>query len=154
MHLKEAYNKTLETMRMTSGGGEKFPEVPVEKVWEDIVKKLRDYSFDVGTYGSLNEYAKKMAYFFHASIQGSGAYPGAADTVKLVAERGVLHSHVEPRGSFHATFVVDEHFARNVAPEREAIARMNVGASGPCPLPPRQYEGPEARVRRLAMTQI
>src|SRR5436305_13968114 len=88
MHLKEAYTKTRETMRMTSGGGEKFPEVPVEKVWEDILKKLRDYSFDVATYGSLNEYAKKIAYFFHASIQGSGAYPGAAETLRMIREGG------------------------------------------------------------------
>jgi hypothetical protein len=88
MHLKEAYTKTLSTLRMTSGGGEKFPEVAVERVWEDILKKLRDYSFDVGTYGSMNEYAKKIAYFFHASIQGSGAYPGAAETLRMIREGG------------------------------------------------------------------
>lgn len=88
MHLKEAYTKTLSTLRMTSGGGERYPEVPVERVWEEILKKLRDYSFDVATYGSLNEYAKKIAYFFHASIQGSGAYPGAADALRMVAEGG------------------------------------------------------------------
>lgn len=84
--LKEMYTKVLTTMRMAGSGGERYPEVAVERAWEDIVKKLRDYSFDVATYGSLNEYARKMAYFYHASIQGAGAYPGAADTLRALAE--------------------------------------------------------------------
>lgn len=88
IHLKEAYTKTLGTMRMVGGGGEKLPEVADERVWEDIVKKLRDYSFDVVTYGSLNEFARKMAYFYHASIQGAAAYPGAAETLRMLNEGG------------------------------------------------------------------
>ena len=34
------------------------PEVQVERVWDDIVKKLfqKDYTFDAATYGSMNEY--------------------------------------------------------------------------------------------------
>ncbi|HJZ59116.1 MAG TPA: HAD family hydrolase [Gemmataceae bacterium] len=87
VHLKEAYTKALTTLRMV-GTGEKFPEVAVERVWEDVVKKLRDYTFDVLTYGSLNEFARKIAYFFHASIQGSGPYPGAAETIKMIREGG------------------------------------------------------------------
>jgi hypothetical protein len=86
VHLKEAYLKALTTMRMAGGGGEKYPEVAVERAWEDVVKKLRDYTFDVLTYGSLNEFARKMAYFFHASIQGAGAYPGAAETTRMLTE--------------------------------------------------------------------
>lgn len=84
--LKEMYTKLLTTMRMAGSGGEKHPEIAVERAWEEIVKKLRDYSFDVATYGSLNEYAKKMAGFYHASIQGTGAYPGAAETVRALFE--------------------------------------------------------------------
>jgi FMN phosphatase YigB (HAD superfamily) len=33
---------------------------------------------------------KKIAYFYHASIQGAGPYPGAADALRMSAERGVL----------------------------------------------------------------
>jgi FMN phosphatase YigB (HAD superfamily) len=86
IHLKESYTKALTTLRMTGSGGEKFPEVAVEKAWETVVKQLRDYTFDVLTYGSLNEFARKMAYFFHASIQGVGAYPGAAETLRMLAQ--------------------------------------------------------------------
>ena len=51
-----------------------------ERIWDDIVKKLqqKEYTFDAGTYGRVGEFVKKIAYFYHASIQGAGAYPGAA----------------------------------------------------------------------------
>lgn len=92
-YMKELFDKALTTLRLTAGGGgEKFPEVQTERVWDDIVKKLqqKEYRFDAGTYGSLDDYVKKIAYFYHASIQGAGAYPGAADALKLLAERGIL----------------------------------------------------------------
>ena len=74
---------------MAGSGGEKYPEVQVERVWDDIVKKLqqKEYTFDAATYGSVNEYVKKIAYFYHASIQGAGAYPGAADALRWSADR-------------------------------------------------------------------
>jgi FMN phosphatase YigB (HAD superfamily) len=92
-YMKELYRKALTVLRMTGAGGEKYPEVQVERVWDDIVKKLfqKEYTFDAATYGSMNEYVKKIAYFYHASIQGAGPYPGAADALKRVAQRGVLN---------------------------------------------------------------
>jgi hypothetical protein len=82
-YMRELYTKALGTLRMTGGG-----EAPSEKVWDDIVKKLfqKDYQFDATTYGSMNEYVKKIAYFYHASIQGAGPYPGAAEAVRLIGE--------------------------------------------------------------------
>ncbi|HEY2911336.1 MAG TPA: HAD hydrolase-like protein [Gemmataceae bacterium] len=84
IHLKEALLKAITTLRMTGSGGEKHPEVAVERAWDDVLKKLRDYNFDVVTYGSMNELAKKMAYFYQASIQGAGCYPGAAEIVRAL----------------------------------------------------------------------
>ena len=91
-YMKELFRKALTVLQMTGSGGEKHPEVQCERVWEDIVKKLfqKEYSFDTATYGSMNEYARKIAYFYHASIQGTGPYPGAADTLKTLADRGVV----------------------------------------------------------------
>jgi FMN phosphatase YigB (HAD superfamily) len=91
-YLKEMYKKALTTLRMAGSGGEKYPEVQSERVWDDIVKKLfqKDYQIDATVYGSANEFVKKVAYFFHASIQGYGAYPGAADAVRLAADAGKL----------------------------------------------------------------
>src|SRR5262245_38842386 len=89
-YMRELYTKALTNLRMTGGGGEKHPEVASERIWDDIVKKLqqKEYTFDAGTYGPQPEFVKKIAYFFHASIQGCAAYPGAAVAVRLVSECG------------------------------------------------------------------
>jgi len=91
-YLKELYQRALTQLRLTSGGGEKYPEIASERIWDDIVKKLmqKEYQFDVVLYGALNEFVQKIAYFFHASIQGTGAYPGASEAIRLVAERGCV----------------------------------------------------------------
>lgn len=91
-YMKELFNKALTVLKLAGSGEEKFPEVQVERVWDDIVKKLsqKEYTFDAATYGSMNEYVKKIAYFYHASIQGTGPYPGAADALKLLADRGIV----------------------------------------------------------------
>jgi FMN phosphatase YigB (HAD superfamily) len=101
-YLKEMYRKALTTLRMTGSGGEKHPEVQSERVWEDIVKKLfqKDYAIDAGVYGSFNEFVKKLAYFFHASIQGCGAYPGAAEALRAVSEFGKLQGLLADGQSF------------------------------------------------------
>jgi FMN phosphatase YigB (HAD superfamily) len=71
--------------------GEKYPEVAVEKVWEAILMRLmqKEYKFDVSFFGSLNELSRKVAYFFHASLQGTAAYPGAAAALNHVHGAGL-----------------------------------------------------------------
>ncbi len=89
--LKELFKKAFDSLRFSGSGGEKLPEIPAERIWDEIVKKLiaREYKIDAIQYGSQAEFTKKIAYFYHASIQGTGCYPGAADTLKLLADRGV-----------------------------------------------------------------
>ena len=57
-----------------------------------MIKKLlqKDYKFDCNFYGALNEFSRKVAYFFHASLQGSAAYPGAAAALRHVKRLGVF----------------------------------------------------------------
>lgn len=88
--LKAMYDRALTTLKMVGSGGEKYPEVQSERVWEEVVKKLRDYKFDAAVLGGMPDFVQKLAYFYHASIQGTGPYPGAADAFRLVAERGKL----------------------------------------------------------------
>src|SRR5205807_2186024 len=38
----------------------------------------------------LNELGRKVAYFFHASLQGTACYPGAAEALRTLTERGVV----------------------------------------------------------------
>ena len=89
-YMKELFRKALTQLQLAGSGGEKYPEVLAEKVWDDIVKKLvlKEYAYDAATYGGFDDFTKKVAYFYHASIQGCGAYPNAADALRLVADGG------------------------------------------------------------------
>jgi len=90
-YLQQLYRKGLDEQRLAPSPREKYPEQSAERVWEGIVKKLlqKEYKFDAGFFGSLNEYSKKIAYFFHASLQGTECYGGAAAALKNVRERGL-----------------------------------------------------------------
>src|SRR5438445_4631378 len=87
----QLYQKALTDLRLVPSPGEKYPEIAVERIWEDIIKKLlkKEYKFDAGFFGSLNEFSRKVAYFFHASLQGTGCYPGAVDALRLVKDKGI-----------------------------------------------------------------
>src|SRR5438067_181522 len=88
-YLRQGYQDLLRNQAV---GAAKNPEVRADRVWEAVVKKLlqKDYKFDAGSYGSLNEYSGKIAYFFHASLQGTACYPGAAAALGRLADRGVV----------------------------------------------------------------
>src|SRR5438128_635824 len=91
-YMAEIYERVLDEQRLAPSPGEKHPEIVAERVWEGVLKKLlqKEYKFDAGFFGSLNEYSKKVAYFFHASLQGTSAYEGAARAVEHVQSCGVL----------------------------------------------------------------
>jgi len=90
-YMREVYKRVLLESK-TACGFEKFPETPAERLWENIVKKLlqKEYKFDAGLYGALNEFSRKVAYFFHTSLQGTGCYPGVIETTQTLAEQGIL----------------------------------------------------------------
>jgi FMN phosphatase YigB (HAD superfamily) len=90
-YMGEMYGRVLSDLRMAPSPGEKHPEISAEKIWESLLKKLfqKDYKFDAGFYGSLNEYSKKVAYFFHASLQGTACYDNAARALEHVRSCGV-----------------------------------------------------------------
>jgi FMN phosphatase YigB (HAD superfamily) len=69
--------------------GERYPEIPVEKVWEAIIKKLlqNEYVLNSDFYGPLDQFAEKIAYFYHRSLQGTGCDDGAAQTVQWIKSR-------------------------------------------------------------------
>jgi FMN phosphatase YigB (HAD superfamily) len=89
-YLRKVYADLLTQQRLV-GGGEKYPEVAVERLWEAFIKRLlqKEYHFDAGFYGSLNEFSRKVAYFFHASLQGTACYPGAAEALRTVKDSGL-----------------------------------------------------------------
>ena len=90
-YLQQLYARELIEQRTVPGGGERYPEVASERLWESLLKKLlqKDYRFDAGFFGSLNEFSRKVAYFFHASLQGTACYKRAAQALRYVAEAGL-----------------------------------------------------------------
>lgn len=89
-YMQTIYAQILAEQR-TGPPGERHPEACSERVWEAILKRLfqKDYKFDAGFFGSLNEYSRKVAYFFHASLQGTSCYEGAAVAMRHVREAGL-----------------------------------------------------------------
>ena len=90
-YMKQLYTSVLTEHRAVPGGTEKYPEVGSDRVWEALIKKLfqKDYKFDAGFFGSLNEFSRKVAYFFHASLQGTACYDGAAEALRYTAKKGI-----------------------------------------------------------------
>lgn len=91
-YMRELYRKAYDEQRLLPSKSEKYPETFAERVWEGLVKKLmlKEYKFDAGFFGSLNEYSKKIAFFFHSSMQGVACYPGAAATIRELKQRGLI----------------------------------------------------------------
>lgn len=96
--LEQLYQRVLgEQKLLPATAGERYPEILADRVWEEIIKKLlqKEYCWDVGFYGSLNEFSQKVAYFFHASLQGTAAYPGAVSALREVVGRGLLQGYLD-----------------------------------------------------------
>jgi hypothetical protein len=95
-YMGQIYKNVLTEQRMAPSHGEKHPELQADKIWDAILKKLlqKDYKFDAGFFGSLNEYCKKIAYFFHASLQGTACQEGAAAALEHVHSCGLLQGFI------------------------------------------------------------
>jgi FMN phosphatase YigB (HAD superfamily) len=88
-YMRLIYKNVLDEQRFVAGPpGEKYPEILTDKVWLAIFKKLlqNEYTFNAGFYGSLDDYSRKVAYFFHASLQGTACYEGTLQALTYVQE--------------------------------------------------------------------
>lgn len=115
-YMREIYKKALDEQRLAPSE-DKNPEIRSERIWESIIKKLfqKDYKFDAGFFGSLTDYSRKVAYFFHASLQGTGCYDNAATAVRSIAGRGVLQGLLTDGQCFTPT-----HLARGLSRQDES----------------------------------
>lgn len=86
------YKRICEDLEMkgTRRKGD-FPEIDSLIVWRKIIERLqqKEFSYDVGKYGDLDDFAAKVAYFFHASLQGVTAAEGTRDTLGLLTMSGI-----------------------------------------------------------------
>ncbi len=90
-YLLRRYEKALEQQELTSSPqiGD-FPEVHAGRVWAKIVRELqqKEYNYEEASYGDVEEFGEKLAYFFHTSLQGVEAAPNALAAVMAVAGSG------------------------------------------------------------------
>ena len=87
------YERALDEQRMAvSAAPGEIPEVDSALLWMKMIRLLqhKDYSYEVSIYGSPEEFAEKVAYFFHSCLQGLEAEEGALEvlrTLPLVGKR-------------------------------------------------------------------
>jgi FMN phosphatase YigB (HAD superfamily) len=93
-YMGQIYRGVLGDLRMAPSHRERHPEIPSERIWEEIVKKLqkKEYKYDVVFFGPMSDYCRKIAYFFHASLQGTECYEGAAEALELIHHRRLKQS--------------------------------------------------------------
>ena len=101
-YMGEIYRRVLSDLRLAPSRGEKHPEIASERIWEAILKKLmqKDYKYDTSFFGSLSEYSRMIAYFFHASLQGTACYDGAAQALEHVHHAGLKQGLIADAQSF------------------------------------------------------
>ena len=87
-YMFQQYKRLVEDRRMvaTAHKGD-FPEVDSSDIWLVLIKRLlqKEYEYDVDYYGNLDELAQKVAYFFHANLQGVAATDQALRTLQAIA---------------------------------------------------------------------
>jgi len=87
-YLLEQYRKFLERQKMaaTKIKGEQ-PAIRSGQIWRQILAQLaeKEYEYDADFYGTMDELSEKIAYFFHANLQGLEAAPNALEALKTVA---------------------------------------------------------------------
>ncbi|MEX0704556.1 MAG: HAD family hydrolase [Planctomycetales bacterium] len=89
-YMHRQYAKAVEEQRMLSGRKGETPEVNSAIVWTRLVRQLqlKKYTYDAQSYGDPDELGEKIAYFFHASLQGVEAAPHACEALAAVREGG------------------------------------------------------------------
>src|SRR5207247_2318765 len=71
-------------------------------LWRKLISRLeqKEYQYDEEIFGDADEYAEKVAYFFHAVFQGVAAMDNAAKVVAAVADAGFAQGLLADGQSF------------------------------------------------------
>ena len=89
--LYEQYKLLLEKNQMagTKHKGDVI-EIDVRNIWRTIVTRLeaKEYTYDRSFFGDRDELADKIAWFFHANLQGTEAASETAETLSAIVQSG------------------------------------------------------------------
>ncbi len=90
-YLLQQYVDVLDQQRMASRKRGDVPEIDSAAVWAKLIERLQknEFQYDVQHYGDRESLSEKVAYFFHANLQGVRAAEGAAATLRQLTASGV-----------------------------------------------------------------
>lgn len=82
IQLLEMYRRQYDKQRLGKSAQKgDYPAIDGSLIWRMLLAQLgeKEYDYDMDFYGDPDEYSDKMAYFYHANLQGAEAAPGARD---------------------------------------------------------------------------
>lgn len=103
-YMLQQYKRIIETEQLKptrKRGGDQI-EIDSTVVWAKLIDRLirNEYQYDVGHYGELGDFAEKVAYFFHANLQGVAATDNAVDVLRQVAQGSLRQGIIDDGQSF------------------------------------------------------
>ena len=91
-YMLNQYTKLVEDARL-QGTGRKgdLPFIDSAATWSKLIERLErnEYEWDQSLYGDRDELALKVAYFFHANMQGVAASDGIVETLSRLTASGI-----------------------------------------------------------------
>ncbi len=102
-YMLQQYRGVVEDHRMagTRRKGD-TPEIDSASVWAKLIDRLmrNEYEWDRGIYGGVEELSAKVAYFFHAMLQGTVAFEGVAQTLMRLSQGGMRQGLLDDMQQF------------------------------------------------------
>jgi FMN phosphatase YigB (HAD superfamily) len=91
-YLLGRYEHALEKQEMVQSAPGEFPEVNSTAVWKTIIRELerKEYKYDAGFYGGIDSFSEKVAFYFHASLQGLAAEQHALKVARAIGKAGLV----------------------------------------------------------------
>ncbi|MCA9041129.1 MAG: HAD family hydrolase [Planctomycetaceae bacterium] len=104
------YQKLLEEQQMVGVRKGDLPEIDSSAIWKKIFDRLRerDYQYDVRLLGEPDELSEKVAYFFHACLQGVEPESQSAEVLQTLHAAG-LHQGLVDNGQKFTFFQTLRH---------------------------------------------
>ena len=100
------YKDVLAEMQLTVPARKgDLGQVDSTKLWRKLISRLeqKEYEYDADFYGDADEYAEKVAFFFHSCLAGVAAMDNATTVVKAVADAGFAQGLLADGQSFTLT---------------------------------------------------
>ncbi len=96
------YRSTIERQSMRASAKGDTTDVNLVETWLALIGKLfeKEYKYDEGTYGDLDEFSEKVAFFFHCCLQATEARANAVQAMSDVAAAGLTQGFLSDGQSF------------------------------------------------------